>query len=126
MTKAKIPENNKFYFDIIRSFSAEGFYKLDILDVLVEIGYSRTEATRLFNGRAIKIWDTRVPEGGKSFEWYLRPCQKVELVEPNDVLLVGKSRPLIIEADSIPILRRLFWWLRPRVERLTEALWVKE
>ena len=114
-----------FYYTEV-PFSAEGFYSLDVKLAIQGMGYSGAEVIRLFNANAIKIWDTRVMEGGTHYEWYRRVAQRRELVEKGDVFIVGK-RYLTINASKVFPLKRLFWYLRPYVERyVTDRFFYKE
>ena len=102
--------------NIERKFSAEGFCNLDVMGAFVEAGRSKTEIRRMFKDRAIKIRDTKV-ENDKMV-WYKRPADKFELVEPGDILIWGKYKTLTIRAKRRFILKSLFYYLRPYVERM--------
>ena len=92
---------------------------MDIVDAFNKIGYSKAEVRRLLKSGAIKIWDTRC-DGGH-FEWYKRRALPVELVEPDDVLMFGHPKVLVIKKKPFPMFKRLFYWARPFVERRLEA-----
>lgn len=106
------------YMSVERQFSAEGFLRLDVLEVLKEI-FSSTEAHRLFKEGAVKIWDTRVQDG-KVF-WYKRSCNRKELVEKGEWVLVGR-RAIQIRAKPINIFKKVFYYVRPYVERCIETV----
>ena len=119
------PGNRMFYYTEV-PFSAEGFYSLDVKLAIQGMGYSGAEVNRLFASNAIKTWDTRVTQDGNHFEWYKRTSRKNELVEKGDVFIVGK-RYLTINAGKVFPLKRLFWYLRPYVERyVTDRFFYKE
>ena len=120
MTKVKRPPSNRVYHYVERAFSAEGFHSLNVMGAFNEIGYSRAEARRLLNGGSIKIWDTSVVDKNH-FEWYKRQANAIELVEPNDVFIFGHPKALIIQAKHVSPFKRLFWYLRPKVERMLES-----
>ena len=117
MTKAVMPKTNQVYYNITRPFSSEGFHKLDVPSVLHEMGYSNSEAGRLLNNNAVKIWDTMVSEDGNHIEWFKRKAQEHELVESNEVLIVGKGKFVIVGKEKVNIIKRFWWYIRPFIER---------
>ena len=119
MAKVKTPPRNQVEFSVERPFSAEGFHKLDVIGAFSEIGYSKAETRRLLCAGAIKIWDTRVQPDQRHFEWYKRPAQAFELIEPEEVLFFGK-RWFVIEPSPVQIYKRFYWWVRPHIERFIE------
>ena len=92
-----IRPSNNIFFKVSYTFTTEGLCWLNIPQCLVDIGYSRTEAKRLLKSKSIKIYDTTYNR--ESWWWYRRPANREELVEPEDVLLVGK-KVIIIKATS--------------------------
>jgi len=117
MTKAIMPKTNQVYYNITRPFSSEGFHKLDVSRVLREMGYSNSEAGRMLKNGAVKIWDTRVLEDGNHIEWYKRKVQEHELVECDDVLIIGKGKFVIIGKTKVNFIKRFWWYIRPYIER---------
>ncbi len=107
---------------ISRRFSWEGFTKLDVVGAVNEIGYSKTEIKRLFKNNAIKIWDTKITEDGNHFVWYKRVANQVELVEPNDVIVIGKYKRLVIKAIPFSVLEKLYYKLRLIKEQIQDRL----
>ncbi len=106
---------NQVYFEVVRPFSAEGFHKLDVSAAFKEIGYSNTEVKRMFSEGTIKVWDTRL--AGDKIEWFKRRTSDFELVEAGDALIFGHPKALIIDPEPVFFLKRLFWTVRPRIER---------
>ena len=122
MSKVKAPID--MFHTIRRKFSWEGFYRLDVIGALVEIGYSNSEAHRLLKSNSIKIKDTKVREGGNHYVWYWRDINKVELVEPEDVIKIGKSYITIKSLPFSPIeilyykTRGLCWIVKDKIDIL--------
>ncbi len=106
---------NQVYFEVVRPFSAEGFHTLDVRAAFKEIGYSNTEVKRMFSEGTIKVWDTRLSKD--KVEWYKRRASDFELVEAGDALIFGHPKALIIKRKPVFFLKRLFWAVRPRIER---------
>ena len=123
----KRPDNVFNY--IKRKFSWEGFTELNVVDALVEIGYSGAEAKRLFNAGGIKIWDTKVKDG--MMVWYKRRANLIEVIEPDDTLVIGKPKVLIIKQIPFSIFEKIYYNLRLWFEigmdkwsDLREARWI--
>ncbi len=116
-TKATRPQTNQPYYTFPTKFSSENFTKLDVVDILCSIGYSKAEARRLLLSGGVKIWDTRLDDGGKTFSWYKRVASQRELVEPEDVFVIGGKKFITIKKLNPPLPKRVFYWLRPYFER---------
>ena len=120
-------KTNQVFFEIKRPFSAKGFHRLNVLEAFREIGYSNVEAKRLLANGAIKVWDTRLTDEKKHWEWFQRRANAFELMElpahnKGSVIIFGHPRVLEILPTAVPIWRRLFWEIRPIVERLMERI----
>ncbi len=109
-------------FEIKRKFSWEGFCKLDVIEAINETGYSKTEIRRLFKNSAIKIWDTKLTEDRNHFVWYKRVANTVELVEPDDVLVIGKYRRLVIRALAFSVYEKIYYKLRLFSEQIQDRM----
>ena len=110
MARVKSPHSNQVFFEIKRRFRWEGFCRLNVRDAFGEIGYSKSEVNRLLKNGAIKIWDTRVTVDG--MEWYKRPSELVELVEPDDVFIFGKPKVLTIKQIPFSVEEIIYYKLR--------------
>jgi|TARA_Y100000310_G_C20674021_1_gene811847 hypothetical protein len=106
--------------EISRHFSWEGFCHINILEALNETGFSKTEAKRLFKDGAIKVWDTKVTNDGCHFVWFKRIAELVELVEPKDVILVGRNKSLTIQAIPFKCYEKALFKLRLLKEQLQD------
>ena len=108
--------------EVRRRFSWEGFCQLDVAEAINEIGYSKTEIKRLFKSNAIKIWDTKITEDGNHFIRYKRVANSIELVEPDDVIIIGKYRGLTIKAVPFSFFEKAYYKLRLIKEQIQERL----
>lgn len=109
MTRVGRPEGE---LTVTKKFSWEGFCKLDIAEVLDEVGFSKAESRRLWKDGAIKIYDTRVTPDG--FVWYKRKSEPVELAEPYDLIFAGR-RVITILPEIFNIWERIYYRLRDKV-----------
>lgn len=117
MTKVTRPPF--IYHHLTRKFSWEGFCKLDIHEALQEPGFSNSEIGRLFKAGSIKIRDTRITE--THYEWYRRIANPDELIEPDDVLYIGK-KVLIIHQQPFSLMETLYYRIRDRVDILRDRI----
>ena len=97
MAKPQRPEGNQVFYDISRDFDPlTGFGRFEILPILVEIGYSASEAKRLRRQGSIQVWDTRIIEDNK-FIWFRRPCEAIELLEIGEPIFIGNKIIIVKE-----------------------------
>ena len=105
------------YPKVTRPFSSEGFCWINVLETVVEAGYSKAETKRLLEAGAIKVDAWKVTEDNCHMQHYRRKAGVMELIDKGMCLYLGKHTVIEILPTHVPLYKRLFWRYRPTVER---------
>ena len=70
--------------------------KVDVVDILSRVGFSKSQAKRLLGESGVSVWDTQ--NDNDKWWWYKRPATRFELMDfpesgsdKGNVIIVGNS-----------------------------------